>query len=217
MSGNDTTPLKNAKFNYYHSIFNKVTKQPLNKRHPLTQHRFQYDRDRDGFITVHELNDIIESREYEHDIPPHVVQKIHEMHDIDGNQKLDFDEFVAMINNPNLNYLFGHYFTRYVNWMVPRREDSSRTVTDGEYEDEYNCYPPAVGMIIISLVEIIFYCIDAARNRHDANGTSITQLLIFVVLRRFNVLGPAAALFIYDPNKRGEVWRFVTYMFVHIG
>ncbi|XP_019875758.2 rhomboid-related protein 2 [Aethina tumida] len=180
MSGNDTTPLKNAKFNYYHSIFNK------------------YDRDRDGFITVHELNDIIESREYEHDIPPHVVQKIHEMHDVDGNQKLDFDEFVAMINNPNLNYLFGHYFTRYVNWMVPRREDSSRTVTDGEYEDEYNCYPPAVGMIIISLVEIIFYCIDAARNRHDANG-------------------PAAALFIYDPNKRGEVWRFVTYMFVHIG
>lgn len=29
--------------------------------------------------------------------------------------------------------------------------------------------------------------------------------------------GPAATLFIYNPFRRYEVWRFVTYMFVHVG
>lgn len=29
--------------------------------------------------------------------------------------------------------------------------------------------------------------------------------------------GPAATLFIYNPFRRYEAWRFVTYMFVHVG
>lgn len=29
--------------------------------------------------------------------------------------------------------------------------------------------------------------------------------------------GPAATLFIYNPYKRYESWRFVSYMFVHVG
>lgn len=29
--------------------------------------------------------------------------------------------------------------------------------------------------------------------------------------------GPAATLFIYNPFRRFEAWRFVTYMFVHVG
>lgn len=32
-----------------------------------------------------------------------------------------------------------------------------------------------------------------------------------------NTNGPAATLFIYNPYRRYEVWRFVTYMFVHVG
>lgn len=32
-----------------------------------------------------------------------------------------------------------------------------------------------------------------------------------------NTNGPAATLFIYNPYKRAEAWRFVTYMFVHVG
>lgn len=26
-----------------------------------------------------------------------------------------------------------------------------------------------------------------------------------------------AAIFIYDPHRRAEAWRYLTYMFVHIG
>lgn len=32
-----------------------------------------------------------------------------------------------------------------------------------------------------------------------------------------SVNGPAATLFIYNPRRRDEAWRFVTYMFVHVG
>ena len=32
-----------------------------------------------------------------------------------------------------------------------------------------------------------------------------------------SVNGPMATMFIYNPRKREEAWRFVTYMFVHVG
>lgn len=75
---------------------------------------FQCDKDKDGYITVDELNDLIESREYEDDFPTYVVQRVHEMHDVNRDKKLDFDEFYAMINNPALQHIFGHYVTRQV-------------------------------------------------------------------------------------------------------
>lgn len=41
-----------------------------------------------------------------------MVKKIHQLHDKNGDEKLDFEEFYDMINNPGLNYVFGHYVTR---------------------------------------------------------------------------------------------------------
>ncbi|KPJ02836.1 Protein rhomboid [Papilio xuthus] len=53
-------------------------------------------------------------------------------------------------------------------------------------------------MIIISLVEIVLFCYDAAQGKTDATG-------------------PIAQIFIYNPHKRQEAWRFLTYMLVHVG
>ncbi|KAG6443023.1 hypothetical protein O3G_MSEX002672 [Manduca sexta] len=69
---------------------------------------------------------------------------------------------------------------------------------DGTYEEEYSCWPPAICMILISLVEIVLFCYDAAQGNTQANG-------------------PIAQIFIYNPHKRQEAWRFVTYMLVHVG
>jgi rhomboid-related protein 1/2/3 len=106
---------------------------------------------------VQEFNVLIESREYEHDIPKHVVRKIHQMADQNRDNRIDFNEFVDMVNNPDLQYFFGHYVTRYVQLVVPRRPTTATTEIDGLYEEQYSCYPPAVGMIILSLIEIIFF------------------------------------------------------------
>ncbi|RZC41427.1 rhomboid-related protein 2 [Asbolus verrucosus] len=178
------TPLQERRKNeYYRSIFDK------------------YDKDHDGFLNIRELNAMIESREYEHDIPPHVVRKIHEMADQNHDERIDFTEFVDMVNNPDLQHVFGHYVTRYIQMVVPRRPDTATTEIDGLYEDQYSCYPPAVGMIIISLIEIIFFCVDEAI---EADSTKSAR-------------GPIGSIFIYDPYKRIEIWRFITYMFVHVG
>ncbi|VEN49516.1 unnamed protein product [Callosobruchus maculatus] len=180
MSGHTEIPLKS---DFLRSIFNKC------------------DKDRDGYITVKELYDLIESREYEEDIPPQVVRRIHESHDQNRDKRLDYNEFSDMINNPNLQHIFGHYLNRYINWIIPRCPPATTTVTDGIYEEEYSCMPPAVGMIIFSLIEIIFFCVDEATEFRSTNTAS----------------GPMATLFIYEPSRRREIWRYITYMLVHVG
>lgn len=70
---------------------------------------------------------------------------------------------------------------------------------DGLYEDEYSCRPPAIAMIIISIIEIILFMYDVIKHKS------------------LSVEGPAATLFIYNPHKRYQAWRYLTYMFVHVG
>lgn len=141
--------------------------------------------------------------------------------------------------------IFGHFMQRYVQSVIPQRpcramrqtsvgsryypqrqlstvmhapssfgdsqpfQQQTSTITesslrssdypDGLYEDEYSCRPPAVAMIIISIVEIILFMYDVIKHKS------------------LSVEGPAATLFIYNPHKRYQAWRYLTYMFVHVG
>ncbi|XP_012548202.1 rhomboid-related protein 2 isoform X1 [Bombyx mori] len=182
----------------------------------------KYDKDNDGRISYVELKNIIESREYDHDLPDNVVDKIMSLADSDNSGYLDFQEFVAMMHNPDLKAVFGHFVARYIHSIIPNRgpvdttgtrtgfrpvstADSAQTrsktyftYSDGTYEEEYSCWPPAICMIFISLVEIIFFVYDAVHGNTQANG-------------------PIAQIFIYNPHKRQEAWRFLTYMLVHVG
>ncbi|XP_030040174.1 rhomboid-related protein 2 isoform X4 [Manduca sexta] len=172
----------------------------------------KYDRDNDGRISYVELKGIIESREYDQDLPDNVVDKIMVLADSDNSGYLDFAEFVAMMHNPDLKAVFGHFVARYIHSIIPHRnpiDTTGQTWTgfravptttdgDGTYEEEYSCWPPAICMILISLVEIVLFCYDAAQGNTQANG-------------------PIAQIFIYNPHKRQEAWRFVTYMLVHVG
>ncbi|XP_034828189.1 rhomboid-related protein 2 isoform X2 [Maniola hyperantus] len=170
----------------------------------------KYDRDHDGRISYVELKEIIESREYDHDLPDNVVEKIMALADRDNSGYLDFAEFVDMMKHPDLKAVFGHFVARYVHSIIPHRDPIdtidrwtgfhavSSADGDGTYEEEYTCWPPAICMIIISIAEIVLFCYDAAHGKTDATG-------------------PIAQLFIYNPHKRQEAWRFLTYMLVHVG
>lgn len=83
-------------------------------------------------------------------------------------------------------------------YTVQSHSKSIFTYVDGTYEEEYSCWPPAICMIIISIAEIVLFCYDAAKGKTDATG-------------------PIAQIFIYNPHKRQEAWRFLTYMLVHVG
>lgn len=69
------------------------------------------------------------------------------------------------------------------------------------YLEEYNCFPPPIFMILISIIEIavfVYYC---------------------VALKEFSATRPVPfkSFLIYSPCIRKEAWRFLTYMLVHIG
>lgn len=83
---------------------------------------FQYDRDKDGKISYCELKAIINSHQYEKDLPPNVTCKIMKLADKDSSGYLDFAEFVEMMQHPQLKVLFGRYVASYVHHLIPHRE-----------------------------------------------------------------------------------------------
>ncbi|CAK9824140.1 Rhomboid-related protein 3 [Anthophora retusa] len=164
----------------------------------------KYDVDGDGKISYHELRTMIHSSAYSNDIPARVVQIIMRKADLDASGYLEYPEFIAMIHRKDMQGVFGHLVQRYVQSMVPQRPTtfqvaSSIDFPDGQYEEEYTCKPPALTMIIISILEIVLFLYDV------------------IVYKSPSIEGPAATLFVYNPHKRYQAWRYLTYMFVHVG
>ena len=74
------------------------------------------------------------------------------------------------------------------------------------YAEEFSCTPIKWFIPTISILETIvfvYHCIHLS-NQHD-------QVI--------GLHGPApiCSTFIYNPHRRYQIWRYVTYMFVHIG
>uniref|UniRef100_A0A2S2QA75 rhomboid protease n=2 Tax=Sipha flava TaxID=143950 RepID=A0A2S2QA75_9HEMI len=110
-----------------------------------------------------------------------------------------------MEEEPIAHNLTANFVNKYIHYtIVPRGLPKLRTagvdLTDGDYEDEYSCNPPALCMIIISLIEVLFFSWDVLKLKSTES-----------------IQGPVASTFIYNPHRRHEAWRYVTYMFVHVG
>ncbi|XP_018570443.1 protein rhomboid-like [Anoplophora glabripennis] len=69
------------------------------------------------------------------------------------------------------------------------------------YADHYTCCPPPLFVIIITLVELGFFTYYS------------------VSTGELNPAGPVPidSIFIYRPDKRTEIWRFMLYMMLHAG
>ncbi|KAJ8958524.1 hypothetical protein NQ318_002319 [Aromia moschata] len=57
------------------------------------------DINKDGRISIKELKKFIETQE-DHHIPHHLIKTIHAYFDRNGDARLDFEEFLEMMNNP---------------------------------------------------------------------------------------------------------------------
>ncbi|XP_071447141.1 rhomboid-related protein 2 [Hetaerina americana] len=172
----------------------------------------KYDRDRDGFISLNEFRNVLQNIAYDHDIPEKVAVKILQKADHDQDGVLSREEFVEMAMSGEMHGSLRMYFNKYIHYTVPRRRRPAIQPTtyglqaglspdelDGLYEEEYSCNPPAVCMLLVSCIEIVTFVWDVV-----VMGTSTPS-------------GPVAQLLIYNPRKRQEAWRFLSYMFVHIG
>ncbi|KAA3681718.1 rhomboid-related protein 1/2/3 [Paragonimus westermani] len=76
------------------------------------------------------------------------------------------------------------------------------------YIEAYDCRPPPIFIPLITLAEIgvfIYYGLIHAWDTDVYNDVSATSGV------------PINSPLIYDPRKRHEAWRFLTYMFIHNG
>ncbi|XP_037931123.1 protein rhomboid [Teleopsis dalmanni] len=164
-----------------------------------------HDSDSDGFINIHELKGLIEAG-FCRDIPQYIAVQILKKSDDDNNGQLDFEEFYRM--SLQHKWIFRNVLARYCRLVVPPPKPLEGDEPDGAYEKQMSICPPPLTMVIFSLVEIIMFLIDVIHFQDDpTNNKNIGE----------STNGPAATLFIYNPYKRFEAWRFVSYMFVHVG
>uniref|UniRef100_A0A915EU43 EF-hand domain-containing protein n=1 Tax=Ditylenchus dipsaci TaxID=166011 RepID=A0A915EU43_9BILA len=66
---------------------------------------------------------------------------------------------------------------------------------------QYNCFPPPIFLILISLLQLAVYIYYAAKEREWSATSPV----------------PTSSPFILSPIRKQEVWRYFTYMFIHVG
>ncbi|XP_018563916.1 rhomboid-related protein 3-like [Anoplophora glabripennis] len=168
---------------YYRELFNKC------------------DKNRDGYISFKELQKFAENHE-EHKFPDKVIKAIHKNFDRNGDELLDFEEFLEMINNPKVTKIFKRIRSRYIKFVVTSptkklvRLQSTLSNT-GLYEEELTCKAYTVGMLILSAVQITFYYINLSLKTKESEEGPIEMALKFT------------------PYRKEEIWRYVTHIFVH--
>ncbi|EEB13444.1 conserved hypothetical protein [Pediculus humanus corporis] len=167
----------------------------------------KFDKNRDGKISFKELKKRI--KEYNSEIPASTIRSILKKADTDEDGVLDLNEFLALVKSSReARGLFSNSLDKWVQTVcvVPKKgicAEYTGDVTDAEieYEEHYSCCPPPLFMIIITVLELFAYIYDSIDQKPGQPST--TTIL--------------ASLFIYNPHRRAEAWRYLTYMFVHIG
>ncbi|GAB0099389.1 protein rhomboid-like [Sergentomyia squamirostris] len=163
------------------------------------------DRDGDGYLNIDELKHLIRSHQCR-EMPQGVARRVMEIGDTNGDGRLDFEEFFELSRTHR--WMLKPLVVRYCQMVVPSPHRTPEDTIDGQYERSMTFCPPPLTMVIFSVVEIIMFLIDVVHLRDYTNDVNqIGQ----------STKGPAATLFIYNPTRRQEAWRFATYMFVHIG
>lgn len=153
------------------------------------------DKDRDGFVSLEELTAFIKNTEPPSSGPltPIIVNN-YERFDQNHDNKLDFEEFVEMITNDGFLKDFTNLGNRYVKFLVVpvcRSKHIDKVVLKrmhtitGMYENEVRFKPTDIGMIMLSLIQIILFY------------SNYSEPLVF------------------NHEKRYQLWRYMTYMFTH--
>lgn len=163
----------------------------------------KYDTEGHGKISVREFQRKIKAAndQLEEDIPHEVLDEIIDRAEWDQDGYIDYNEFLRMVNaremgvqKPRL-----HRLIRFaVIVAVPK---SQRRSVIRRYLEESNCSPPPFFLFSASIIQISFFIYYAITM--NSNGLTGTV--------------PVDSVLIYDPSKRQEFWRFLTYSLLHAG
>lgn len=146
------------------------------------------------------LKDAIQSTNYGWEcLPDHVIFET--LHSADTNMDgvLQREEFMKIVQTSAPEGVMRRALREAAWCAVPASE---RDYTKRYYYQHYSCFPPPLFIPIISLIQIgafIYYAVDM-----DVSINALSPC-------------PTYSPLVYDPFRRYEAWRFVTYMAVHSG
>ncbi|CAD5212072.1 unnamed protein product [Bursaphelenchus okinawaensis] len=155
------------------------------------------DHDNDGLIPVEVVRSAVLQNAALLGLLKHEAESI--LRDVDSNfdTYVDFSEFSAMMAKAKSLYV--KRLTIYAARSVLAKSQQPSAV---QYLSHYNCFPPPLFMFMISLIQVAIYLYYALES--DVGISPVGPV-------------PIKSPFILDPNHKEQIWRFLTYMFIHIG
>ncbi|CAH8564309.1 unnamed protein product [Dicrocoelium dendriticum] len=165
------------------------------------------------------------------DLPQRQISTLVKAADKDGDQKVAYDEFVRQMLSEGEHTLErlrirNRVINRAVMAIDPsagRRHqhevivksglDETDTYNWGEadvdnYIQAYDCRPPPIFIPVVTLLEISVFIYYGWRHSVDSDPYNDVTATSGV---------PIDSVFIYDPRRRIQAWRFLTYAVIHNG
>uniref|UniRef100_A0A915PKH4 rhomboid protease n=1 Tax=Setaria digitata TaxID=48799 RepID=A0A915PKH4_9BILA len=156
-----------------------------------------FDTNYDGYIGTNELKRFVRNSAASFGLTRQEADALLKNVDKNRDHLIDFAEFCTLMSKAK-KLRMRHVLFRAAQMVVPR---SNRTVPFS-YLQQYNCFPPPFFMICISILEIAVYVYYVVKYR---SGIELYGPV------------PQKSLLIFNPHKVFEIWRYFTYMFIHIG
>jgi rhomboid-related protein 1/2/3 len=159
----------------------------------------EVDIERRGYVRKREFSRWLQNQTFTSGLSRSELDRYVRQADRNADEKIDFEEFCYVMASLQTTKARSVLF-RTGQSIVPR----SQRVEKFRYLQQYNCCPPPLFIIIITVIEValyIYYVIDDSYHR----GVSISAPV------------PAYSPLIYDPQRRYQAWRYLSYMFIHIG
>lgn len=122
----------------------------------------------------------------------HRLRDIIQRSDYDGDGVVHYKDFLETVQSYRLTTEQSSGFVKLVKGFA--------------YAEEFTCNPPTVFMLAITALQTGFF-VYLSVHLSDAHGLEIT----------WDGPVPYCSVLIYNPYRRWEAWRYLTYMFVHIG
>ena len=157
----------------------------------------------DGTIPVPEFKRIlVDDPLWVETVPTDVQEQILAKVDSNNDGVIDFDEFLELVRGRSIGFgrrkrhAFRELLKQTVEFIVPYKYS---------YQNQYSCSPPPVFMMGISLLQTLIFAYNSA--------------VMYKEIKYIGLNGPVpyCSHLIYNPDRRREIWRFLTYMFIHSG
>ncbi|KAL3120654.1 hypothetical protein niasHT_007946 [Heterodera trifolii] len=158
-----------------------------------------FDLDNDGFVPVAEFKFSIRNSASHFGLSREEANALLSDVDANGDSLVDFPEFTRL-----MAYAKGMRLKRVILYAARSVLPRSQQTEAFRYLLEFNCLPPPIFMVLISIVQIGLYVY------HEFHYCGNDRFLP-------TKCAPTQSPLILNPCLKWQIWRYFTYMFVHVG